>query len=575
MNKTLKIRDLTLRDGQQSLFATRMTQAQVDRVLPFYKEAGFYAMEVWGGAVPDSVMRYLNEDPWERLEKIKAIIGDTSQLTALSRGRNLFGYNPYPDSVIEGFNRNAVKSGIDIMRIFDALNDTTNIASTIKYVKENGGLADCTVCYTVDPRFRNRDRILGLLKGKPLPGKIFTIEYFVRKAQELEKMGADMITIKDMAGLIPPVKSGIIIKLMKEEVGIPINFHTHSTPGYGLASVLTAILNGVDIVDTCILNFAGGPAGPSFEIVQLFCDKLGIETGVNLDAVVKINRELKEIRKELSDFDTYQIFPIEFDITRDKLPAEIDALFDKAIELGLERKERELLATTQAIEQYFKFPPPNENVRTAEIPGGMYTNMLAQLKQLKLEKLLPHVLEIIPTVRLAAGLPPLVTPTSQIVGVQAVNCVIDENNGKPFYTTNSVQFVNLVKGLYGKTPFPIDPAFRKQITGSPKETPYNPKDYKKQDNPVLEEFGGVQLAQNEKEELLLELFPSVASTFLSNRIEQRHLAGIRAIQEEKRRQYEAEKAAYDNLSDEEKEKRLQEGLYSYKWTTFTPGEEEK
>jgi len=572
MNKTLKIRDLTLRDGQQSLFATRMTQTQVDRVLPLYKEAGFFAMEVWGGAVPDSVMRYLNEDPWERLEKIKSVIGDGSKLTALSRGRNLFGYNPYPDSVIEGFNRNAIKSGIDIMRIFDALNDTTNIASTIKFVKENGGIADCTVCYTIDPKFRKRDHLKELLKGKLLPGKVFTIEYFVRKAQELERMGADMITIKDMAGLIPPVKSGIIIKLMKEEVGIPINFHTHSTPGYGLASVLTAILSGVDIVDTCILNFAGGPAGPSFEIVQIFCNKLGIDTGVNLDAVVKINRELKEIRKELSDFDTYQIFPLEFDITKDKLPKEIDALFDKAINLARERKERELLVTTQAIEQYFKFPPPNENVRTAEIPGGMYTNMLAQLKQLKLEKLLPRVLEIIPTVRLNAGLPPLVTPTSQIVGVQAVNCIIDENNGKPFYTTNSVQFVNLVKGLYGKTPIPIDPAFRKQITGSAKETPYNPKDYKKQDNLILEEYGGVTLAQNEKEELLLELFPSVATTFLSKRIEQRHIAELRAIQEEKRRKYEAEKAEYEKLSPEEKEKRMLEGLYNYKWTTFNEDE---
>jgi oxaloacetate decarboxylase alpha subunit/pyruvate carboxylase subunit B len=572
MNKFLKIRDLTLRDGQQSLFATRMTQAQVDRVLPFYQEAGFYAMEVWGGAVPDSVMRYLDEDPWERLEKIKAAIGESSKLTALSRGRNLFGYNPYPEAVIEGFNRNAVKSGIDIMRIFDALNDTSNIASTVKFVKENGGIADCTVCYTVDPKFRKRDHLKGLLKGKLLPGKIFTIEYFVRKAQELERMGADMITIKDMAGLIPPIKSGIIIKLMKEEVGIPINFHTHSTPGYGLASVLTAILSGVDIVDTCILNFAGGPAGPSFEMVQIFCNKLGIDTGVNLEAVVKINKELKEIRKELGEFDTYQIFPIEFDITKDKLPKEIDALFDKAIDLARERKERELLATTQAIEQYFKFPPPNENVRTAEIPGGMYTNMLAQLKQLKLEKLLPHVLEIIPSVRLNAGLPPLVTPTSQIVGVQAVNCIIDENNGKPYYTTNSVQFVNLVKGLYGKTPIPIEPAFRKQITGSAKETPYNPKDYKKQENPVLEEFGGVHLAQNEKEELLLELFPTVATNFLAKRIEEGHMAEIRAIQEAERKKHEAEKAAYENLSPEEKEKRLLEGLYSYKWTTIKPEE---
>ncbi len=569
MNKNIKIRDLTLRDGQQSLFATRMNQSQVDRVLPFYKEANFYAMEVWGGAVPDSVMRYLSENPWERLEKIKEAIGETSKLTALSRGRNLFGYNPYPDSVIEGFNRIAVQSGIDIMRIFDALNDVSNIASTIKYVKENGGLADCTVCYTVDPKFRKIDRLKGILSGKPLPNKIFTIEYFVKKAIELEKMGADMITIKDMAGLIPPVKSGIIIKMMKEQVNIPINFHTHSTPGYGLASILTAIINGADIVDTCMMNFAGGPAAPAYEMIQLFCDKLGVDTGINKEATVKINKELIEIRKELSAFDTYRIFPAEFDISKDTLPKNVDALFDTAIELAYEKKERELLETTQAIEQYFSFPPPNATVQTAEIPGGMYTNMLAQLKQLKLEELLPRVLEIIPMVRLAAGCPPLVTPTSQIVGVQAVNCIIDENNGKPFYTTKSNQFVNLVKGLYGKTPIPIDPAFREKITGSPKEMPYDPSEYVKQENPVLDEFGGVPLAKNEKEELLLELFPSVANNFLSNKIEELYTAEINRIEEENRNKYEEDKANYENMSHEEKENRLIKGLYNYNWSSIS------
>lgn len=574
MNKSIRIRDLTLRDGQQSLFATRMTQEQTDRVLPLFREAGFYAMEVWGGAVPDSVMRYLHEDPWERLEKIKAGIGDTSKLTALSRGRNLFGYNPYPDSVIEGFNRHAVQSGIDIMRIFDALNDVNNIRSTIKYVKENGGIADCTVCYTVDPKFRKRDRLKGILKGKPLPGKVFTIEYFVRKAQELEKMGADMITIKDMAGLIPPVKSGIIIRLMKEEVKIPIDFHTHSTPGYGLASILTAIINGVDIIDTCIMNFAGGPAAPAYEIIQIFCDKLGIDTGVNQKVVARINAELKEIRKELAAFDNYKIFPRPFDLSKDKLPKNIDALFDLAIEYATEKKESKLLETTQAIEQYFNFPAPNENVRNAEIPGGMYTNMLAQLKQLQLEKLLPRVLEIIPIVRLAAGCPPLVTPTSQIVGVQAVNCIIDENAGKPFYTTKSIQFVNLVRGVYGKTPIPIDPAFRKLITGSAKEIPYDPKEYKKQENPELPEFGNVLLAKNEKEALLLELFPAVANGFLRNKIEEKYQEEANRIEAEKRKKYEAEKAKYDKLSKQEKEKRLLEGLYNYHWTSENPDDDE-
>lgn len=574
MNKQLKIRDLTLRDGQQSLFATRMTQAQVDQVLPLFKEAGFYAMEVWGGAVPDAVMRYLNEDPWDRLESIKQVIGDRSKLTALSRGRNLFGYNPYPDAVIEGFNRNAVHSGIDIMRIFDALNDVENIRSSIGFVKANGGLADCTVCYTVDPKFSKRERLRGFLRGKPLPKKVFTIEYFVKKAVELEKMGADMITIKDMAGLIPPVKSGIIIQLMKQEVGIPVNFHTHSTPGYGLASVLTAILNGVDVVDTCILTFAGGPAAPAYEVVQLFCNKLGIDTGVNQEVIAPINRELQAIRKELSAFDTYQIFPIEFDLTKDSLPPEIDKLFDLAIMYAGEKKERSLLETTQAIEQYFRFPPPNEHVRTAEIPGGMYTNMLAQLKQLGLEKLLPRVLEIIPSVRLDAGLPPLVTPTSQIIGVQAVNCVLDENKGQAFYTTKSNQFINLVKGLYGKTPVPISPSFRKLITGSAREKPYDPAVYVKPDNPILEGYGNVCLAQNEKEELLLELFPAVAGTFLENRIENAYMSHLRTIQEEKRRKFEAEKARYEQLSKEEKEKRLLEGLYTYRWTSEPPEEDD-
>jgi len=376
MNKKLLIRDVTLRDGQQSLFATRMTQKQVDRVLPLFKDAGFYAMEVWGGAVPDSIMRYLNEDPWERLEKIKSVIGETSKLTALSRGRNLFGYNPYPEEVIEGFNRNAVKSGISIMRIFDALNDTENIRSTIKYVKENGGIADATICYTVDPKFTSRDRFKSILRGKPLPKKIFSIDYFVEKAKDLENMGADMITLKDMAGLVTPERSSEIILALKNALKVPVDFHTHCTPGYGLAATLMAIIKGVDIVDTAILSFAGGPAAPSFEIIQLFCNKLNIVTGVNLDAVVKINAELKEIRKEMKDFDSYQLFPIEFDITKDTLPPHIEKLFDDAIAYANSSKYDELLENCLAIEKHFSFPEPDVNVKNAEVPAKTAENLL-------------------------------------------------------------------------------------------------------------------------------------------------------------------------------------------------------
>lgn len=567
MSNKLLIRDLTLRDGQQSLFATRMTQNQVDRVLPLYREAGFYAMEVWGGAVPDSIMRYLNENPWDRLEKIKAAIGDASRLTALSRGRNLFGYNPYPDDVIDGFNRNAIQSGISIMRIFDALNDTNNIGSTIKSVKENGGLADCAVCYTVDPYFSKFKKLKALLQAKPLNTRIFTDEYYLNIALKLESMGADMISIKDMAGLIPPVRAGRLVRLLKKNLRIPLDFHTHCTPGYGLASTLMAIVNGADVVDTNIMSFSGGPAAASYEIIQLFCDKMGIETGINREAVVKIDAVLREIRHELSEFDTSKVFPREFDLSKDNLPKDIDNLFELAIAYAKADKEDDLLTTCSAIERYFNFPEPDEKVKEAEVPGGMYTNMLAQLKQLKLEKLLPRTLELIPSVRMDAGCPPLVTPTSQIVGAQAVNCAIDESKGNPVYTTKSIQFVNLVKGIYGKTPMAIDPEFRYRIAGVREETPYDTRFYKRQENHVFHEYGEVKLAANEKEELLLELFPSVANEFLKRRVEQKYLDEIHQVEEQKRSKFEAEKREYENLSPDEKQKRLLEGLYHYNWTS--------
>ena len=568
MNRKILIRDLTLRDGQQSLFATRMSQPQIERVLPFYKEAGFYAMEVWGGAVPDSIMRFLNEDPWYRLESIKKEMGDISKLTALSRGRNLFGYNPYPEDVVEGFNRKAVQSGIGIMRIFDCLNDVDNMVSTIKYVKENGGIADCAVCYTVDPKFSALQKVKAMLKGKRLPSDVFTIDHFVAKAKEMEALGADMITIKDMAGLITPSVAATLVRQLKRTIDLPIDFHTHCTPGYGLGAVLTAMINGVDIIDTNIMTFAGGPAAPSYEIIRIFADKLGIDTGVNLEAVKKIDKELRVIRQELSSFDSYQQFPIDFDFVNEKLPDYVDKLFDIAIDLAKAEKQNELLEVIHRIEEYFNFITPDEAVKAAEIPGGMYTNMLAQLKQLKLEQLLPKVLETVPLVRIDCGCPPLVTPSSQIVGAQAVNCVIDAANEKPFYTNVSNQFFNLVKGSYGKTPIDIDPDFREKICGVRDPIPYDTTNYKKQDNPIiLEKFGGVRLAENEKEELLIELFPNVAQSYLKNRKE-REIQEIRAeITRQKALEAEERRAKYQNMSAEEKQERLLKGLENYNWAS--------
>jgi len=566
MKKKLLIRDVTLRDGQQSLFATRMNQQQVNRTLPDFKEAGFYAMEVWGGAVPDSVMRYLNENPWQRLETIREAIGTTTLLTALSRGRNLFGYNPYPDEVIEGFCKNAIQSGISIMRIFDALNDLDNIRSTVKYVKENGGIADCTIVYTVDPHYSTREKMRALLHAKILPTKIFTKEYFLQKAIELQKMGADIITIKDMAGLITPLRAAKMVRMIKEKVNTPLNFHTHCTPGYGLASTLAAIVNGADIVDTALMSFAGGTAAPSFEIIQLFCQKLNIETGVNLEATVRLDKILRDIRHELKEFDNYE-FPREFNILTDKLPKDIDQMFEMAIAYAKADKEDDLLEVCHRIENWFGFPDADDKIREAEIPGGMYSNMLAQLKQLKMENMLPRAIELIPLVRLSSGCPPLVTPTSQIVGVQAVNCAIDEAKGNQAYTTKSIQYVNLVKGVYGHTPVSIDPDFRYKIAGVREETPYDTRFYKKQDNPTFEEYGGVKLAQNEKEQLLLELFPSVANDYLKRRMEDTYMAEIHKIEEEKQRKIEEEKEKYRKLTPEEKQKRLLEGLYNYEWTS--------
>lgn len=506
MGKKLKIRDLTLRDGQQSLFATRMKQENIDKLLPLYKEAKFYIMEVWGGAVPDSVMRYLGESPWDRLRECSKAMKGISYLSALSRGRNLFGYVPYPESVLEGFYREAIENGLNIMRIFDALNDIDNIKSSIKMINELGGIADTAVCYTIDP------------KGTPEEEKIFTDEYFVNLALEMEKLGAKMVTVKDMAGLVNPSRIYTLMPKLKEALKVPVDFHTHCTPGYGLASVLTAIIQGVDIVDTNIWWFGGGSAAPAIELVDIFCQKLGIELDVNMEAVAKIRECLKEARMALADFDlNKENWQRDFEEAYAAMPKEIDAEFDRAIECAKDNREEELLDACHKIDAYFGFPKPNEIVKNAEVPGGMYSNMVANLRALNAEDVIEEAMALIPKVRRDAGLVPLVTPTSQIVGSQAVSLAMDRRNGKPDYTNKSNQFISLVKGEYGKTPVAIDPEFRKHITGNAEEKPFDVSNYKKPENPVLEQFGGVKLAQNEEEYLLLELLPAVAKTFLTNK----------------------------------------------------------
>ncbi|MCM1294830.1 MAG: carboxylase [Muribaculaceae bacterium] len=522
-NRKLKIRDLTLRDGQQSLFATRLSQAEIDKLLPYYENAGFYIMEVWGGAVPDSVMRYLDESPWNRLRSVSKVMKGKSLLSALSRGRNLFGYVPYPNSVLEGFYKEAIANGLNVMRIFDALNDIDNVRDSIKMINTLGGIPDGAVCYTVDPKTEPAEAPKGffarLFGKKPAePEKIFTDEYFVDKARQMEALGAKIITLKDMAGLVSPLRAASIISKLKAALTVPVDFHTHCTPGYGLASSVMAILHGVDILDTNIWWFGGGSAAPAIELVYLFAKRMDVELDVDMKAVGEIRNRLLDARHSLKAFDlNADRMPRAFDPLADTLPAEIEAQLDRAVAAAKANDEDTLLEACHAIEAYFGFPKPNLLVKDAEVPGGMYSNMVAQLKSLGAEDLLDDAMRLIPMVRRDAGLVPLVTPTSQIVGSQAVSVALDRKKGNPDYSNPSNQFIALVKGEYGHTPVPVDPAFREKITGSPVETPYDVNSYRKPENPALPDLGGKPLATNKEEELLLELLPSVANGFLRRR----------------------------------------------------------
>lgn len=516
MAHKLFIRDVTLRDGQQSSFATRMSQQQIDRVLPFYKNVGFYAMEVWGGAVPDTIMRYLNENPWERLEKIKAVVGKSTKLAALCRGRDLFGYNPYPDAVVKSLCRNTIESGIDIMRIFDAMNDIENMKSAIKYTDRYGGMVDCAVCYSIDPHHSALERIEAALHGHPLHKPVFTNDYFLSKAQQMEHITADIITLEDANGLITPRKTAELVRLFKKELKALIDFHTRCTAGYGLASMLSAIVNGVDIVDTNIWYFAGGYSAPAIELIYVFCKKMGIELEIDMEAIARINSELLKIRKELKGYDTSKELPNPFDPLTDKLPTEIDRFFNDAIDAARKDKEEDLLIFCHAIEEYFNFPSPDEIVQKSQIPASMFNQIVALLKQQSHPELLEKTMLLIPRIRMDAGLPPLVTPVNRVIASQAVSSALCEMNGQPIYSKPVYPFVSLVRGEYGKTPLPIDPEFRLQITGDREEHFYDASDYEMEENPFIEELG-ILVAENEKEVLLLELFPMVARNFLTKR----------------------------------------------------------
>ncbi len=479
--------DVTLRDGQQSLLATRMSTDQVLRLMPFILDTGMKTMEVWGGATLDSAMRYLNEDPFDRLRRIADIAGSSGcTLRALSRGKNLFGYNPYPDDIVKDFNREAVATGVGIMRIFDALNYVPNFSAALEGTREAGGLFDGAICYTT---------------GDP-----YDIDHFTGKAVELQEMGADMISDKDMAGLKEPSVAWEYYTTLKDKLRIPVVSHTHCTPGFGHISAVIAMLAGVDMIDTCFLPLAGGASHPSVELLSIFAELLGIETGLDLSRE-KIDPLHKELRKVIDE--VKQVFSVS---THETTWPGKDILVPMAEEVLRHLSGGSIgdaVGIVHEMEKKCGFPPPNKEVREAQIPGGMYSNFKTQLAKDGRSDSLLKALEAVQSVRKRAGWCPLVTPTSQIVGVKAYL----ETIGKD---VNPVQYENLIAGYYGETPFPIDKDYREKICGFRKERRYDSSEFKRE-IPLLEGTD-LPLAETPREKLLYYLFPdSSGKAFLENR----------------------------------------------------------
>jgi pyruvate carboxylase subunit B len=390
----LKITDVTFRDGHQSSLATRMRTEDMEPIAAEMNKAGFYSMEVWGGATFDVPTRFLNEDPWDRPRILKKLMPDTP-LQMLLRGQNLVGYRNYADDVVTAFVHHAAELGIDIFRIFDALNDERNFETSLKAVKECGKHAQLCLSYS--------------LTEPKLGGPVYNIDYFVNKALILEKMGADSFCIKDMAGLIAPDDAYNLISALKKELKIPVQLHTHHTSGMGLMSCLKAIEAGVDIVDTALAPFALRTSLPPVEPIVVALQGTPRDTGLDLPHLFKLGQYIESIAPKYREF---------LDTTR-------MAVIDTAVLMH-------------------------------QIPGGMTTNLVAQLREAGALDKIEEVYAELPRVRKELGYPPLVTPTSQIVGIQAVQNVLFGR-----YQMISDQIKDYCYGLYGKPPAPIDPKVQK------------------------------------------------------------------------------------------------------------------
>ncbi len=453
----LYITDTILRDAHQSQAKTRMKIEDMIPALETLDKVGYWSVECWGGATFDACMRFLNEDPWERLRIIKKHMPNT-KLQMLFRGQNILGYKHYADDVVEAFCKKSIENGIDVVRVFDALNDPRNLEAAIKYVKEYGGMCEAAISYTTSP--------------------VHNEDYFVKLACHLEKMGADTICIKDMANLLLPYDAYSLVKKLKENVSVPIHLHTHNTAGTGDMTNLMAAQAGVDIVDCALSPMANGTSNPATESLVAALKGTERDTGLSLDTLSEAASHFRGIAAELVD------------------RGDLDP----------------------------KVLNVDGNTLLYQVPGGMLSNLMGQLKDNGAEHRLYEVLEEVPRVREDFGYPPLVTPTSQIVGTQAVlNILLGER-----YKMITKESRGLLKGEYGTLPAPVNEEVRKKAIGDEEVITVRPADLLAPELEKYTEEAG-DLAKCEEDVLSYALFPQVAKTFLENRDKKQEDGGERCI----------------------------------------------
>lgn len=442
----LKITETILRDAHQSMIATRMSQDEMMPMLKPLDEVGFYSCEVWGGATFDACIRFLDEDPWERLRIIRKNMPNT-KLQMLFRGQNMLGYRHYADDVVEYLVQKSVANGIDIIRIFDALNDFRNLETAIKAAKKEGAHAQCAISYTLSP--------------------VHDIASFVKLAKDFENAGADSICIKDMAALLTPYAAEELTRELKKNVKVPIQLHTHYTSGLASMAIIKAVEAGVDVVDTAMSPLALGTShAPTESIVAAF-QGTPYDTGLDLDKLNVVREYVATLR-------------------------------EKYLKNGLLNP---------------KVLGVDANTLLYQVPGGMLSNLISQLKQAGKEDKFEEVLKEVPRVRKDSGYPPLVTPTSQIVGTQAVfNVIMGER-----YKMVTKEFKGLVRGEYGRTPAPIDPAFRKKIIGDEQPIDCRPADLLEPELDKIRAEIPAEYLEQDEDVLTWAQFPQVAPKFFEKR----------------------------------------------------------